>query len=163
MFKKSYAIILLVLLAMTTSVFAAVKSTPDDINNKRFAIIKANIKSIDVTTLKKQIDNDRDFILLDVRESGEIKAAKIETKGNLAIPRGIVEFAFHRRVQKKETIVVVYCLKGNRSAIVTDLLTKYGYSNTYNLNEGILEWIKAGYPVANFFGTFEIKNLKSIY
>jgi rhodanese-related sulfurtransferase len=145
------------------SAFAKDNSTPEDINKRMIATAKANVKSISAATLKSWIKEEKDFLLLDVREPNEVEAARIETRTHAEMPRGVVEFLLPQRLKITETVVVVYCLVGSRSAIVADVLAKYGYKNVYNLDKGIMGWIKEGYPVANFFGSFEIRNLDSIW
>lgn len=142
---------------------AADSPTPEDINNRIIAAAKEKVKSVSAATLKSWIEKEKDFLLLDVREPSEVEAARIETKNHVEIPRGVVEFLFPQKGEKADTTVVVYCLVGNRSAIVADLLTKYGYKNIYNLDGGIMSWIREGYPVANFIGSFKMKDLDSIW
>lgn len=144
-------------------VLAADNPTLEDINNRIFAGARANVKSISAPTLKSWLEKEMDFLLLDVREPNEVEAARIEAKNHVEIPRGVVEFVFPQRNESAETIVVVYCLLGNRSAVVADLLTKYGYTDVYNLDGGIMSWIEEGYPISNFIGSFRMKDLDSMW
>lgn len=153
-------IIVLFLVLTFVPVLGASADTPDEINGRRFENAKANIKSIDVATLHSWIEDKKNFILLDVREPDEIDAMRIVSENSIAIPRGVVDFLFHRMVPDIETTVVVYCSHGNRSAVVTELIDGYGYKNIYNLKDGIYEWVSAGYRVENFYGTFEMKNFE---
>lgn len=161
MFKKLLFVLAISLLAAPA--LAADSQTPADINSRMFAAAKANVKSVSPVALKSWIEEERDFILLDVREPDEVKAARIESRNLVEIPRGVVEFLFPQRGEKADTTIVVYCLVGNRSAVVAGVLRKYGYKNVYNLDNGIVGWIKKGYPVANFIGSFEMKNLDSLW
>jgi len=161
MFRKIIVVLAISLFAVPA--FAADSPTPEDINNRMFAQARANVKSVSAVTLKSWIEKEKDFLLLDVREPNEVEAARIEAKDHVEIPRGVVEFIFPQRNEKADTTVVVYCLLGSRSAVVADVLTKYGYTNVYNLDGGIMSWIKAGYPVANFIGNFRMKDLESIW
>ena len=137
--------------------------TPEKINQQKHARLIEKIKSIDVATLKSWIENQKDFILLDVREPDEINAVKIIAENSMEIPRGVIEFNFPRLVSSKETTVVIYCSHGWRSAAVADVINQYGYKNIYNLKDGIYAWIKAGYRVDNFYGVFEMKKFESKY
>ncbi len=158
MLKKS---IILLVVILAAPVIAICGGTPEEINQQKHNRVMAQIRSIDVATLKSWIENKKDFILLDVREPDEINAAKIVAENSRDIPRGVVEFIFPRLVPDKETTVVIYCSHGKRSAAVTDIINEYGYKNIYNLKDGIFAWVKAGYQVANFYGTFEMKNFES--
>lgn len=136
--------------------------TPEQLLKNKISAAKANIQSIDVLTLKNWIVKDeKEFLLLDVREPGEITAGKIEADDYLAIPRGLVEMQFIRKVTDLDRPVVVYCLKGSRGALATQALKELGYTNVYNLQGGLLSWIAEGHPVSNFFGEFELDNFDS--
>jgi rhodanese-related sulfurtransferase len=158
MFKKSIVLLVVILAA---PVIAICGETPEEINQQKHDRVMAKIKSIDATTLKSWIENKKDFLLLDVREPGEINAAKILAENSKDIPRGVIEFVFPRLVPNKEATVVIYCSHGKRSAAVTNIINEYGYKNIYNLKDGIFAWIKTGYQVDNFYGTFEMKNFES--
>lgn len=160
--KKLVLVGFLCLVFIATGAFADEQLTPEQILKNRIAQANANINSIDSITLKKWIDNgEKDFILLDVREPGEITAGKIEADESMAIPRGLVEMQFIRKVKDLNSPVVIYCLKGSRGALAADTLKSMGYTNVYNLTGGLLGWITAGHPVSNFFGEFELENFDS--
>ncbi len=113
-------------------------------------------------TLKNWItDEGTEFLLLDVREPGEISAGKIEADDYLAIPRGLIEMQFIRKVKDLNKPVVIYCLKGSRGALATQALGELGYKNVYNLQGGLLSWIAEGHPVSNFSGEFQLDNFDS--
>ncbi|MDQ7787180.1 MAG: rhodanese-like domain-containing protein [Thermodesulfovibrionales bacterium] len=154
-------IIVLFLIFFLMPALVLSSESPDEINKQKFASVQAKIKSIDVATLKSWIDSKKKFILLDVREPDEINAIKIAAENNIEIPRGVVEFYFPSKVPDLEATVVVYCSHGKRSAVVTDIINGYGYKNIYSLKDGIYAWIKAGYQVENFYGTFEMQNFKT--
>ncbi len=160
-------ITLLILSLMAIPAFAKDAPEAHEVNTDRFATkwtaAHEKIKSIDTSILKLWIDQKKDFMLLDVREDNEVTAAKIAADNYAAVPRGVVEFLFPNKIKNDDTLIVVYCLVGNRSAIVTDILTTHGYKNVYNLNNGIMGWIKAGHPVSNFFGSFKMTDFKSTF
>lgn len=161
MLRKIVVVLAVSLLAVPT--FAGDSRTPEEINKSMISAARAKVKSVSAATLKSWIEKENDFLLLDVRESGEVEAARIEAKNHAEIPRGVVEFVFPKRGEKADTTVVVYCLLGSRSAVVADLLTSYGFTNIYNLDGGIMSWIREGYPVANFIGSFKMKDLESVW
>ena len=93
------------------------------------------IKEIDVTELKKRVENNFSFTLLDVREPYEIEFAKIEPY--VHIPMGMLP-ARHEELDKG-TPIVVMCHTGVRSAQVCQYLEPLGY-NVTNLKGGIDAW-----------------------
>ena len=128
----------------------------------KMAAAKAKVEKIDNATLSKWIeDGEKDFVLLDIREPGEVTAAQIETEEVMTIPRGLVEFVFTEKMKDHNKPVVVYCKAGGRGFLTAAVLKDLGYKNVYNLDGGILQWINDGYPVSNFFGEFEVKNFDS--
>ena len=161
MIKKTIFTYLFCLILMSSGVSAEV-ITPGQLLKNKISSAKANIQSIDVSTLNNWIvEDEKEFLLLDVREPGEVSAGKIEAEEYLAIPRGLVEMQFIRKVTDLDQPVVVYCLKGSRGALATQALKELGYTNVYNLQGGLLSWIAEGYPVSNFFGEFELDNFES--
>lgn len=95
------------------------------------------IKTISVTELKKLIDEDADFKLIDVREDYETEIATLF--GELIPLAEVLENVekFKTRAEK----VIVYCRSGKRSATAIGLIqNKAGVENLYNLEGGILAW-----------------------
>jgi len=95
-----------------------------------------NIKEIDVLTLKNKIDQNADFILIDVRENQEIKICKL--KESIHIPMREIPDNIDK-IDNKKTVVIM-CKSGARSAQVCHYLNEQGYPNVYNLKGGIIDW-----------------------
>lgn len=94
------------------------------------------MKSIDVTELKRLIDNEEQFVLIDVREQAEFDAANIN--GTL-IPTSV--FANRFNEVPKDGKVIIQCRSGQRSAnVISWLEQNHGYENLYNLDGGIIAW-----------------------
>jgi len=94
------------------------------------------IKTISVGELKKLIDEQKDFQLIDVREQNEKDYADI---GGELVPMGSVA----ENIDKfsKDKMVIVYCRSGKRSGrVIAALQAQHGFSNLYNLAGGILAW-----------------------
>ncbi len=130
------------------------KSNP--VNDKLKAMISdANkqIKSMNVKELKKLVDAEKDFILVDIREANEVAAGKIDFVDLKAMPAG--ELPWMIQAIKTDKKIVVYCKRGARGALATKLLKDLGYTNVYNLVGGITAWIEAGYPIETESGLFK--------
>lgn len=107
----------------------------------------------------KQILEEEDVFLLDVRTPAEYKLGHIE--GAILIPLRNVkaqdpdllpdEELLPARLKElpcgKSTKILVYCKVGKRGAEASSLLADVGYKNVYNINSGIDEWVKEGYPI----------------
>lgn len=95
------------------------------------------MKEVTPAELKKMIDADEDFQLIDIREEHEVDIASI---GGQLIPMGDVMDNLDKISRDKK--VVLYCRSGKRSAAVAQALeVQQGFKNIHNLKGGILGWI----------------------
>ena len=95
-----------------------------------------DIKEIDVLTLKNKLDQNTDFLLIDVREHQEIEICKL--KEAIHIPMSEIPDNIDK-IDSKKTVVIM-CKSGARSAQVCHYLNDQGYPNVYNLKGGIIDW-----------------------
>ena len=66
-------------------------------------------------------------------------------------------YTFPKKIKDKNAMIVVWCRTHKRQCYVGEKLVQYGYTNVWLFKEGIVGWIKAGYPVCNqFTGLFKI-------
>jgi sulfur-carrier protein adenylyltransferase/sulfurtransferase len=99
------------------------------------------MKTLDVVALKQMINDNEDFLLVDVREENEFDADNME--GHL-IP--LSEIPSRTSEIPKDKKVVVHCRSGVRSANAIHFLEQqHGYENLYNLEGGILAWNEANH------------------
>lgn len=105
--------------------------------------------------LMLRINSNPELILIDVRGKDEFDAGHL--KGATWIDRGVVEFTLARTLRNPDAEIIVYCLKGNRSALVVKTLKRMGYKNVKS-HIGLEYWVNAGLPIYNFLG--EIKSIK---
>ncbi|MBU8866276.1 molybdopterin-synthase adenylyltransferase MoeB [Paenarthrobacter aromaticivorans] len=83
---------------------------------------------------------ERDFELVDVRESGEHSIVNID--GSVLIPQGRILSgeAWIELPQDKD--IVFHCKAGTRSAAVLEAAQKAGYTRVSHLDGGILAWVR---------------------
>ncbi len=94
------------------------------------------MKSIDAKELRRLIESNKSFQLIDVREPDEHEEFNI---GGELIPLG--EITSHIGEIQKDKPVVVYCRKGIRSQFaIQKLQEKFPFENLYNLIGGIEAW-----------------------
>jgi molybdopterin/thiamine biosynthesis adenylyltransferase/rhodanese-related sulfurtransferase len=86
--------------------------------------------------LKRLIDQNKPFKLIDVREPHEYDICRIP--GSTLIPLGEVTRRMHELDSADE--LVVHCRSGARSAKAVDFLMKSGFRKIHNLKGGILAW-----------------------
>ena len=104
-----------------------------DINS----VTKSEMKEITAQELKKWKDEEKDFQLVDVRESHEFDFTNI---GGELIPLGNIMSSLDQIADNKPTVLM--CRSGQRSAAALDALQKAGCEELYNLKGGILAWAR---------------------
>jgi rhodanese-related sulfurtransferase len=106
---------------------------------------KQEITLLQVKEVKEKMDQQDDFLLVDVRELDECQKGRIPEAA--LIPRGILEMTIERHVQNKSKLVILHCAGGGRSAVAALSLKKMGYENVASMEGGFSEWMRAGYPI----------------
>lgn len=84
-------------------------------------------------------------VLLDVRTSGEYSAGHIEGALNIDV-EGMTFEEEIKNLDSSKTYAI-YCQSGRRSRIAVEALTNAGFTQLFNLDQGIISWINAGLPV----------------
>jgi rhodanese-related sulfurtransferase len=87
------------------------------------------------TELKNWIENNKSFLLVDIREGWERQLFNI---GGIHIPMG--DLFLKQADIPKNTDVVLYCEKGIRSTIAIQRMETLGFHNLYNLSGGMKAW-----------------------
>ncbi len=95
---------------------------------------------ITVQELKEKLDNQEDFVFIDVRESYEYEEFNL---GAQLIPLGSFMKHLGELDQYREKEIVLMCRSGARSGAATETLAQLGYKNPRNLIGGILKWKEA--------------------
>ena len=87
-------------------------------------------------------------VIIDVREESELNQNGM-IKNAIHIPRGLIEFILAPDSQEnpnninKDTIILVYCAGGYRSALAAKSLIDLGFNNVFNIG-GFDEWVNNG-------------------
>lgn len=90
-------------------------------------------KSITPEALKERLDRGEKPVLLDVREPYEFALSRLE--GSKLVPMAEVLDRLPKLEPSSETVVI--CHRGVRSAYVTRLLDRCGFTAAYNLKGGL--------------------------
>ncbi len=80
-------------------------------------------------------------ILLDCREPHE--HAMIHIPNSVFIPLAQVALKVEEKIPR-DSKVIVYCARGNRSALATDTMMNLGYTDVVSMSAGIAGWVDAG-------------------
>jgi rhodanese-related sulfurtransferase len=96
---------------------------------------------ITITELKERISKGEKLNLVDVREPSEHNECNI---GGELIPLGNIQAMEIDQLEAlKDQELILYCRSGNRSGQACQILDMMGFTNTKNLQGGMLAWQKA--------------------
>ena len=87
----------------------------------------------------------KDFVLINVHIPYEGELPQTD----LFIPYNAIDQNIDRFPQDKTARVVLYCRSGRMSAIASETMVNMGYTNVWNLKEGMNEWKQKGYTLLN--------------
>lgn len=93
------------------------------------------MKEITVKELKRKLDKQEDFQLIDVREEFEFEVSNLNGEN---IPLGGLLLEVEKIATDKP--VIIHCRSGARSAAAIMQLEAQGFSKLYNLKGGIVAW-----------------------
>lgn len=96
------------------------------------------MKQVTPVELRRWLADNKDFLLVDVREEHEREYYNI---GGIHIPMGELMSRLDELPKDKE--VVLYCEKGIRSVIAIQRLESSGFHNLVNLSGGMKAWKEA--------------------
>ena len=105
---------------------------------------RAQIREIKPAEVKALLDSKEDVVYLDVREPNEWNLGRIP--GAVHLPRGNLESKLEGVVDRSRKIVV-YCARGNRSALAALTMKQMGYDNVTSMAGGFQAWPDVGGPV----------------
>ncbi len=113
----------------------------DPIYDQQVADAKTRVQEIAPRDAIAERADRPDDIFLDVREPNERGLFRIP--GAVHVPIGALAARVESDVPKDRR-VVVYCARGNRSALAADQLQQMGYVDVVSLADGIRGWVGAG-------------------
>ena len=96
-----------------------------------------NYKQITMSEAFVLMDEEVDYIILDVRTPEEYKEKHIP--GAINIPNETIGSAEPVELPDKEQMIMVYCRSGNRSKQAAKKLANLGYTNIVEFG-GIIDW-----------------------
>lgn len=105
------------------------------------------VNEIDIFQLKKLIDENHSFKLIDIREDNELLGGKINTAQHIG--RGVLEKNIEANAPDREEEIILYCAGGIRSILGCKSLQDMGYKKVFSLKGGIGDWINAEFPLVS--------------
>ncbi len=114
---------------------------------KPTAVVDASGVEIKVNLLEAQLFDKgmKNQVLIDVRTPQEFKYGHIENARNINFyAKGwLSNYAGF----DKSKPIYVYCKSGNRSSYVSRKLIQSGFTQVFELKNGVLKWKKSGFPL----------------
>jgi rhodanese-related sulfurtransferase len=99
------------------------------------------MKSMTVGELKARMDAGESLLILDVREPDEYAEANIGAK---LLPLGQIQSMQIDEIEDwKDKEVIIHCRSGKRSLTACLFLETMGFTNTVNVEGGIIAWQQA--------------------
>lgn len=93
-------------------------------------------KSINSTQAQRLINENSDLLIIDVRRFSEYKTGKIHNAINIPVEE--LEWEIEDLKEHKDEPILVYCKAGHKSALACEMLREEGFTNLYNLGQGVL-------------------------
>lgn len=103
------------------------------------------VPTITVEEVKKAIDEQQHFLLLDVRTPEEYARGKIKNSINLPVDK--ISAKIEQLIPNKKQTIYVYCLSGSRSNLAVATMAKLSYQNVFSMISGLLAWRAKQYPI----------------
>jgi rhodanese-related sulfurtransferase len=98
------------------------------------------MRNITVEELKARLDAGEKLHVIDVREPSEYDEANL---GVPLIPLGKIQAMQIDEIENlKNEELIIHCRSGKRSATAAMFLESMGFTNTVNVEGGILAWIE---------------------
>ena len=103
------------------------------------------MQTITVAEVKSRLQSGEQLNILDVREPDEYAEFNI---GGKLVPLGNIQAMQLDDLEDwKDKEVIVHCRSGKRSMTACYFLETMGFTNTKNLEGGVIEWQAQGSPV----------------
>ena len=107
------------------------------------SVFSQTVTNVDAQKFNELIQSGKG-IILDVRTPQEYSRGHIE--GSTLINISDREFQSKINLLQKDKPIYIYCLTGSRSRAAANYMAQIGFTKIYNLQSGIMDWLRKGYP-----------------
>ena len=97
---------------------------------------KTSLNEVTPIEVKRMLDQEIKFQLIDVREPHEFELVNI---GGENVPLNTIEKNIS--AIKRDIPVVIHCKSGARSLLAIEKLQQYGFTNLLNMKGGLIQWV----------------------
>ena len=107
-------------------------------NSTTTSTAKTNeIRHVSMDDIVKIMDENKDYVIVDVRTPDEYKEGHIPNAIN--IPNETINEAVYNKLKDKNQLILIYCRSGSRSRQAAYKMQKLGYTNLVDFG-GIINW-----------------------
>jgi rhodanese-related sulfurtransferase len=134
----------LFLLLATIFSLTACQSQPVEISGETVNVGGGAYTNVDAQELNAMLKN-KDFVFINVHIpfAGNIAGTDLSIPyDQITDPANLAQLPADKNAQ-----IVLYCRSGRMSAIAAEELVSLGYTNIWNLTEGMVAWEAAGYEI----------------
>jgi len=104
---------------------------------------RAQIREVSPAEVKAMLERKEPVVYLDVREPNEWNLGHLP--GAVHLPRGNLESKVEGMIDRSKK-VVIYCARGNRSALAALTMQQMGYQDVASMSAGFAAWADIGGP-----------------
>lgn len=106
---------------------------------------RPHVKEITIDQARTRLRENRDALLIDVREDSEWQAGHAAEAQHLG--RGVLERDIERLYPDKNRELILYCGGGYRSILAAEVAQRMGYKNACSLIGGYKGLVAAQWPM----------------
>ena len=133
--KNLIAIIVILVILVAIGIFW--KNRNSSTEDNKVSVKEANIQYVSMNDIEKIMNENENYIILDVRTIEEYNDGHIP--GAICIPNETIDENVVSKLPDKEQLILIYCRSGNRSKQATKKLKDLGYLNLIEFG-GIIDW-----------------------
>ncbi|MEK6936090.1 MAG: rhodanese-like domain-containing protein [Nanoarchaeota archaeon] len=113
--------------------------------------METNIKTITLKGLRKLLQSDEDFVLVNPLNRENFEEGYIPKSIHISVHADDFKEKVKKIIPNKNRKIIVYCKhdKCETSDEAYEKLIKIGYTNVYKYAGGTKEWSGAGYPLVS--------------
>jgi rhodanese-related sulfurtransferase len=106
---------------------------------------RPQVKELSIDQARARLRENRDAVLVDVREDSEWQAGRAVEAQHLG--RGVLERDIERIFPDKNREIIFYCGGGYRSILAAEVAQRMGYANISSLIDGYKGLVAAQWPM----------------
>jgi len=144
--KQTLIILVSILMLISLAIYAFIssdekKSSPEPEKEKSLV----DILPLEASKLMEQNQNNKNFLILDVRTAGELREGFIKESLNIDFYKP----DFKKELSKldRSKTYLIYCKSSRRTGKIKEMMGELKFKKVYNMSGGIMKWKADGLPL----------------